>query len=137
MKSNCVGALGWIALLSGIALLGAGTPAASERISPTEARTLFGGCMRCKTVAACGVTAACQASVDNPGKFNKQTSTNQAYAACTDDRATGPKTCTEDTPMDCTTTTVCNDNACSVNCSSTTTKVKTNCTFGSDSCVGS
>jgi hypothetical protein len=140
MRLNRIQQLGSLALFCGLVLVSdSSIPAA---VSKQEMAGTFGGalCWRCKSIAGCDVEVACAADPDNRGKFFKQAKTNQAAAECAQDvqAGQGRTSCsTPDTPKLCETVTTCDNNACTVNCSSTTQTVPTNCPMSSSFCTGS
>jgi len=131
MQINRTQQLGFLALFGGLALLGSSRQSVTLA-SSEEMMVKFGGaaCLICNTIPSCGGSVACEGSTLQPGKFVKITTTGQGQAQCgtRTDGTAGPSQCGPvDTQKLCTTTTYCTDNACSMNCTSTTTTVPTNC----------
>lgn len=119
---------GFLAIVAGLGLLWNSSTLLPRTMSAEDMElTSAGSCYVCDTTAGCSGSVDCEESTKQEGRYVKITTTGQGEASCGTTEEEGPKTCEVDTYLLCTTTTYCDDDACTVNCTSTTTKVPTNC----------
>lgn len=142
MRTSRKQKIGIAILLMGLALLAGSTQRGSAETSAKDLAIIYGGdCFYCGQGQICNDVACFQLAAPDPnaGKYTKATGSKDAggnwiaEAVCRTKPNNGKKTCTEDTSTTCITQLVCDNDTCTMNCSSNTASVNNNCTM-SGSC---
>lgn len=134
--------MGCLVIFGGLAMITSAPNIGASAAPADELAAAFGGdCYYCGSITGQCAVYPC-VKVTRPGdpqegRYVKAEGEGRAEAECRTKQSPGKKECNEDTPLLCLTQYWCDDNACSVNCSSTTVKVPTNCTMSGNCSVES